>query len=228
MINRQNATQVTPCTKLATLRVYKQFKLDCTTIIKMEWPGWTKYQIFGLALTGVTELPKQQSVTLVSHNDRDINGGLVRAYKDRTNTIHIDISGRSLQDKTCQFQFWRLNNRNPTLPPIYSLESVNLANYFFYWDDDQNVELKEIKDDKNLESLNIQWKLCLDREDPSGTKKLLQANDGSKRLFLVFEQKSNLLERTETSPVNHFVPFLTTDRSHAEQSGGIILDAIKS
>ena len=31
MINRQNATQVTPCTKLATLRVYKVCDLSSET-----------------------------------------------------------------------------------------------------------------------------------------------------------------------------------------------------
>jgi len=88
--------------------------------------------------------------------------------------------------------------------------------------------VQEICDDKALQSLNIQWKLCPDPEDPSYTKKLLQANDRLKRLFLVFEQKSSMLERTKSATESYFVPFLTTDQSHAEQSGGIILDAIKS
>jgi len=45
---------------------------------------------------------KQQHVMVVSYADNDIFGGLVRAYKDKTNTFHNDINGTYLTDKACE------------------------------------------------------------------------------------------------------------------------------
>ena len=89
--------------------------------------------------------------------------------------------------------------------------------------------MQEFRNGTNLQSsLNVQWKLPLDKEDPSGEKKLLQANNHSRDLFLVFEQTSSLLSRTVTLSEKSFAPFLTTDRSYADREGAIILDAVKS